>query len=210
MIHQEEIQTVELFDAENQKHVTAEFRNFISDDNVKDWQSRWLPEQYRLLLNLIEGGVDYERHFDSFKWNWRRKVSVLRLNPNQRGFSLVSSAETQAMMIVDISKKCKHPDQLDENLVYIDFVQVAPWNNRSLNNRIVRFQGAGSLMFQKAIEYSMKMLWNGRIGLHSLKGTEGFYRKTKMSDLGLDFEYEGLTYFEMTQRQAQNFVKKEF
>lgn len=57
-------------------------------------------------------------------------------------------------------------------------------------------------MFQKAIKYSMKMLWNGRIGLHSLKGTEGFYRKAKMSDLGLDFEYEGLSYFEITLCQA--------
>ena len=78
-----------------------------------------------------------------------------------------------------------------------------------MNDSDVKFAGAGTLMFQKAIEYSMEMLWYGRIGLYSLKSTEGFYHKAKMSDLGLDFENEGLTYFEMTPRQAENFMKKE-
>ena len=106
----EEIQTVQLFDAEKQHHVDAEYRNFITEENLVDWQVRWLPKQFRLLVNLIESGTDYKKHVDSSKWNWRRKVSVLRLNPDQRGFSLVWDGVTQAMMIVDISKKCKHPE----------------------------------------------------------------------------------------------------
>ena len=69
MAQREEIQTVQLFDTENQQHVDAEFRNFITDDNVADWQARWLPKLFRLLVNIIEGGADYKMHMDSSKWN---------------------------------------------------------------------------------------------------------------------------------------------
>ena len=87
--------------------------------------------------------------------------------------------------------------------MYIEFIQVAPWNNRKLNENMVKFKGVGNIMFQKAIEYSKKMLWSGRVGLHSLQSTEGFYQKAEMTNLGLDIEYEGLTYFQLAPPKAE-------
>lgn len=141
MTRQQDIQIVRLFEVETQRYVKGEFRNFISDENLADWQAKWLSEQYRSIVRIIEGGGNVLDHADSSKWNWRKKVSFMRLNPRQRGFSLVYQGVTQGMIIVDISKKCKHPAQKNENLVYIDYIQVAPWKNRKLNGNSVRFSG---------------------------------------------------------------------
>ena len=46
----------------------------------------------------------------------------------------------------------------------------------------------------------------GRIGLHSLQSSIGFYERAGMSDLGFDFDNPRLTYFEMTPQQADNFT----
>lgn len=81
-----DIQIVRLFEVAKQRHVNAEFRNFISDENLADWQTKWLPEQYRSIVRIIERGGDILDHSDSSKWNWRKKVSFMRLNPSQRGF----------------------------------------------------------------------------------------------------------------------------
>lgn len=157
MTRQQDIQIVRLFEVETQRYVKGEFRNFISDENLADWQAKWLPEQYRSIVRILERGGNVLDHADSSKWKCRKKVSFMRLNPSQRGFSLVYQGVTQGMIIVDISKKCKHPAQKNENLVCIDYIQVAPWNNRKLNGNSVRFSGVARYLMRKTVEYSKKM-----------------------------------------------------
>ena len=85
------------------------------------------------------------------KLNWGKKVYELRVSDHQIGFSLDSQGVTQAMMIIDISKKCKHWLQSNEILVYIEFIQSAPWNNRHLNDCNVRYGGTGTILMRKAV-----------------------------------------------------------
>ena len=173
MSQRREIEFVRLYDVSNQKYVDAELRNFISEDSVEDWRSKWVPEMFRLVGRIFDRGGEIREHIDSPKWNWSAKVSDMRLTDSQMGCSLVSQGETQAMMIVDINKKCKLPQQQNGDLVYIEYIQTAPWNNRRLNDNFVRFAGCGSILFHKAIRLSRAMSMGGRIGLHSLQSSIG-------------------------------------
>ena len=48
-----------------------------------------------------------------------------------------------------------------------------------------------------------------RIGLHSLPQADSFYRdRCRMSDLGRDASKQNLTYFEMTDAQAAQFLRE--
>lgn len=63
---------------------------------------------------------------------------------------------------------------------------------------------------RKAVEFSRNRLWCGRLGLHSLQNSEGFYRKAGMRELGADADYQGLTYIEMTPHEADKFMDKDY
>ncbi len=48
----------------------------------------------------------------------------------------------------------------------------------------------------------------GRIGLHALTQSEGFYRSCRMTDLGIDEDHEDrLRYCEMTKKAADRFLE---
>jgi hypothetical protein len=93
------------------------------------------------------------------------------------------------------------------NLVYVHFVEAAPWNRTVLGKP--RFRGVGSVLVGSAVEASLEAGYHGRIGLHSLRQADGFYRDScGMTDLGPDSEYFNLRYFEMSDTQAIEFMNK--
>ncbi|MGE6711914.1 hypothetical protein ACQKI2_17570, partial [Hyphomonas sp. NPDC076881] len=101
------------------------------------------------------------------------------------------------------------PDQKNDHLVYIDFVEAAPWNRREILGELPKFSGAGSILIRAAIEYSKVEGFKGRIGLHSLPQANDFYaNRVRMTDLGQDSNYQNLRYFEMTPEQAEAFIRE--
>ena len=124
-------------------------------------------------------------------------------------FAIVCDGMTQGLMIVDTSThRCRIDSQKGQHLVYVKYVENAPWNRPELFDPS-RFRGIGSILIRTAVKLSEEMEFLGRIGLHSLPQADEFYGSTcGMTDMGTDLDYEGLHYFEMTPEQAQAFVKK--
>ena len=90
-------------------------------------------------------------------------------------------------------------------LVYVHYLEAAPWNLRELTPD-PHFGGVGQVLLVEAMRLSLKRGWSGRIGLHSLPQAVPFYRDTVgMSELGLD-AVEGLPYFETTPTQASAYL----
>ena len=141
-------------------------------------------------------------------WDWRRKLNGPQLLANA-GFSIVCDGVTQGMMILDTAtKRCRIEEQKNLHLVYIRYLQSAPWNRRSISER-PRYRGIGSTLIRAATELSEAMEFKGRIGLHSLPQAEGFYtRICGMTDLEPDPEFQNLRYFEMTPQQARAFIDR--
>jgi GNAT superfamily N-acetyltransferase len=126
------------------------------------------------------------------------------------GFSIVCQGVTQGMMIVDtVMKRCRIDSQKGKDLVYVEYLENAPWNRKELLFDPPRYRGVGTVLIGAAIELSKSEGFKGRIGLHSLPQSNGFYaNRCGMTDLRADADYQDLRYFEMTPEQAEAFIRK--
>jgi hypothetical protein len=137
-----------------------------------------------------------------YRWEWRTKCSIAPAT-NRRVFSLLNSDEVEAAMMLLLGEKSRNPSP--QPLVYVDFVAVAPWNRKPIQDP-QRFRGLGTVMLGAAVELSRKLGHDGRCGLHSLPQSEGFYHQIGMRDFGLDAS-KSLHYFEFDASRASTFRK---
>jgi len=187
----------------------AELWDGITDKQLADWEGEWVPELFKAVQKLHRAGVERGRWPQSRHWNWRTKTETLQGMLAHPGFSIVCNGMTQGMMIVDTTtKRCRIGEQKGKNLVYVEFVENAPWNRPDLAQS-PHYRGIGSVLVRAAIALSIDEEFKGRIGLHALPQANSFYANTcGMSDLGIDPDYQNLRYFEMTPEQAEAFIAK--
>ncbi len=204
-----EVTEIHLLDVSSGEPVAAELWDAITEEQLTDWEGEWLPELFRAMQRLKRAGVERAHWPQSRHWNWRRKTAALQGMLASSGFSIVCDGLTQGMMIVDA---VKHQGRLEgqrgQHLVYVEFVENAPWNRPELFNP-PRYRGVGSILIGAAVTLSGELEFHGRIGLHSLPQANGFYANTcGMTDLGADPGYENLRYFEMSPEGARAFIAK--
>lgn len=205
-----EISPIVLLNTERGEPEAAELWDAITDAQLADWEAEWVPETFKAVQKLHRRGVERHQWPQSRHWDWRAKVAELKGLLGAQGFSIMCAGMTQGMMTLDMgSKRCLLESQRGQHLIYVDYVENAPWNRKDLVNTEPRYCGVGSIFIRTAIEVSRLEGFKGRIGLHSLPQSESFYRnKCGMTDLGKDSNYQDLRYFEMTPEQALIFVMK--
>lgn len=199
-----------LLDTATNSPVEATLLHGITEQQLLDWETEWLPEHFRLTQCLRRAGVDRAQWPQHRHWSWRAKTEAIKGLLAHAGFSIICDGVTQGMMIVDTAtRRCRHPAQHGMNLVYVDYLENAPWNRTSVLANKPRYKGVGSILVAAAISLSHDEEFDGRIGLHSLPQANQFYEHNcRMSNLGIDPDYENLSYFEMTVQQAQEFMQK--
>ena len=191
------VSEVHLFNVERGEPEAAELWDAITQRQLADWEGEWMPELFNTIQRLKRAGVERRHWPQNRHWDWRRKVEALQGMLANPGFSIVCDGLTQGMMIVDTAKhRCRIDGQRGQHLVYVEFVENAPWNRAELFAP-PRYRGVGSILVRAAIALSEESEFHGRIGLHSLPQANGFYANTcGMTDLGTDPNREGLRYFE--------------
>jgi hypothetical protein len=199
-----------LLDVERGIAAPAELLDAITEAQLTDWEGEWLPELFKAMQRLRRAGVNRQLWPQSRHWNWRNKANALQGMLGNPGFSIVCGGVTQGMMIVDTAlKRCRIDSQKGKDLVYVEFLENAPWNRRELLFDPPRYRGIGTILLGAAIELSKNEGFRGRVGLHSLPQANGFYaNKCGMMDLGTDAAYHGLRYFETTPEQAEAFIQQ--
>lgn len=200
---------VHLFNVERGEPEEAELRDAITERQLADWEGEWLPELFKAMQRLRRARVERRHWPQSRHWNWRKKTEEFQGMLAWSGFSIVCDGLTQGMMFVDTTmKRCRIDSQRGKHLVYVEYVENAPWNRKELFDP-PRYRGVGSLLIRAAVALSEDLELHGRIGLHSLPQANGFYaNKCGMTDLGADPGYHDLRYFEMTSEQARTFIAK--
>ena len=204
-----EVSLIYLVDGATGEAVEAELHDAIEAAQLVDWQTKWQPALISVLQELDRRGVPVAQWPQSWHWDWRKKTAAVQGLLAFRGFSVVASGVTQGLAQVDLTKAAREASQAGKPLVYIDYLEVAPWNRPDLGPQ-VRLRGVGTALLSATVALSEDDGFKGRIGLHSLPQADGFYRNCcGMTDLGPDEAYQGLRYFEMTPDQAHAFLKEE-
>ncbi|MFM7165294.1 MAG: GNAT family N-acetyltransferase [Planctomycetaceae bacterium] len=141
-------------------------------------------------------------------WDWRDKLAGYSGQLSYQSFSLECGGMVQGLMIVNTMKRCRMSSQANKHLVYVEYLEAAPWN-RPLNPAGPTYKGVGKVLMAAAIQLSIDEGNLGRIGLHSLPQADAFYSRCGMTDMGPDTNYPKfpLRYFEMTETQASSFMK---
>lgn len=203
-----DVSTIYLLDVATGQGIAAELHDAIEEGHLVDWQTQWQPALLTVLQELARRGVPMANWPQSFHWNWRQKADQVKGLLAFRGFSIVCIGVTQGLMRLDLNRLARMPEQKGKPLVYVDYVEVAPWNRPDLG-QAVRYRGVGSALLTAAVALSQEEGFHGRIGLHSLPQADAFYRdRCGMTDLGPDASYQNLRYFEMTPAQATVFLEE--
>ena len=189
--------------------VDAELWHGIVDKNLADWEDEWIPDLQRRLTLLNQQKVERRFWPQSRHWDWRDKLREIERRLANLSFAIMAEDMTQAMMTIDLTKRARMSGHEGQHLVYIDFLEAAPWNRNDLAEEPAKFGGCGSVLINAAIQQSILEGFKGRIGLHSLPQANSFYANAcGMTDLGQDTNYENLRYFELDPDSARGFIEK--
>jgi hypothetical protein len=199
------ISPIPLLDRHAGKLVEAILIDGITESQLEDVESHWWPVLWDALRRFQAAGKPRREWPQSRHWNWRDKVESIQGILAYRGFALECEERTQGLMLVKVTEVCRLPDQKGKPLVYVDYLETAPWNQRELVDQ-PRFGGIGTILLAAAITLSLEEGFFGRIGLHSLPQSEKFYHNSGVTDLGPDASKQGLRYFEMTAEQATAYL----
>jgi len=177
--------TVYLTDGPTGLPVEAELILHLDRETLEDTDTFW-----RLAARRLSAKAGEKEHAH---WNWAAKFDAL--SEEGEFLAIEQGGLIEGLMLLRFDRRARLRQQQEASLIYVDYLEVAPWNLAVLNPT-PRYRGVGSLLIQIARQVSQDYGWQGRIGLHSLPQSEGFYRRAGLDDLGVDANYGGLRYFE--------------
>lgn len=213
------LESYEIDSPEHGKPVKIDFVEGLDSPHVKFIEEQWQPLLQRqcdlALLSFFDLPTDaqtqekWEETLGSFgaqdaHWRWRIKCSVAS-STDRRIFGLLNAGDVEAAMCLHLGRQSQ--DEYALPIVYVDYVAVAPWNRKEIQNPM-RFQRLGTVMLGAAVQLSISIGREGRCGLHSLPQSAGFYRRIGMNDFGPDVFYSSLRYFEFNKQAAVEFMQK--
>jgi hypothetical protein len=174
-----------------------------------DTEKEWGPIRREAARNLHTARrmAEIPQHFH---WDWGSKSQKLHLLA-YRCFGIEYDSKFQGLLMVKLAgvEARLEPDK-GRPLVYIDFLESAPWNLHGIVNTPL-YGGVGSVLMRTAVQLSYDEGFHGRIGLHALSQAEKFYRDDcGMHSCGPDASYENLPYYEMTCEIAASFTSSDF
>jgi hypothetical protein len=190
---------VYLSESSSGEMVEATLCDEVTDEHLVMWDRDWIPEMRAFVASGAHSTPE-DAH-----WDWKAKAQVWRTYLKYQSCALVCEGTLQGLMLLNNIKSARLQEHFGKPLMYLEFVATAPWNRPEMKIPPM-FRGVGRTFVLAAIHFSMDAGFKGRIGLHSLSKAEEFYEnKCGMTRLGPDSAYQDLTYFEMTETQANSF-----
>ena len=189
---------VDLYDRCSQQTVSADILP-MTDVHYQQLISTWIPSfQERYRNQLCDGDFSLWQP-NSSPLDWSSDSDHLR--------AFVLTIENSILGILYLRRQPQTSRLLNnEELVYVRYVATAPWN-RPEKSSPGRLRGVGSALMDWAIFQSLKSGLEGRIGLHSLRGSDPFYERLSFRNLGSDPAHWGMTYFERPALSAVDDVR---
>ena len=87
-----------------------------------------MPERLKAVARMLRAGVAEAELPQHSHWNWWNKAYELRLLATG-GFGIACGDQWQGlMMTTTVGHNARLPGQLDKPLVYVKYLESAPWN----------------------------------------------------------------------------------
>lgn len=201
---------IKILERATNQPVEAELVDALVPEDLMVLEAVWTPERARIILEIGRAGLLHEDRPQSLSWNWRAKAQHLRLT-QAKGYGVVCQEEWQGAMLTKSGTHFAHLGEAHgKPLVYIDFLEVAPWNWTVPGiGQTRRYGYIGPHLFERAVRQSFDDGFEGRVGLHALPQSESFYAGAcRMAVLGADEEHENLTYFELSRDNALRILER--
>ncbi len=184
-------------------------------DRLFEVETQWCVKRIQVLRELWSAGVSEADWPQSVHWNWAFKASALtasrfKASGDARLFGIEAQGQWQGILLGLSEDHFTRLDKKGRPLVYVDFIESAPWNwDAPASNRIGKYRGVGIQLMKLAVQWSLSLKYGGRVGLHSLPQSESFYSgRCRMKNFGPDAQYDGLCYFELSERDSHSFPRR--
>jgi hypothetical protein len=197
---------VQILDQQTHALVDATLETELAPAQLIAIEAVWGPARLAAVQQRIASGSPAGQFPQHWHWNWADKAANLQFLA-YRCLGTECQGQMQGLMMVKTAGcAARLPPDVGQPLVYVDYLEVAPWNLRALTDT-PRFGGIGVRLIEAAVRLSRDEGFHGRVGLHSLPQAEAFYRDTcRMVCLGADASYEDLPYYELTREKAAAFL----
>lgn len=173
-------------------------------DVIEATELAWAVPRLEGARRLQAAGQTVPEHWH---WDWKtNKAPKLQLL-NYRSAGIDVEGEMQGLMMVSLaSQLARLPPDKDKPLVYVDYVESAPWNVKGLADGPPRYGAVGTRLMEAAVQLSHEEGFAGRVGLHALPQANKFYEQTcGMTPVGLDPKCQNLCWYELTRKASQEF-----
>lgn len=190
--------------------VHAELHQDLSVDDLLLAERSWTGERASLMAELRRQSVPASQCPESLHWNWWDKARSLNFLGTTQ-FGIFCEGRWQALMMTKtVPLTARLAPDAGHPLVYVEFVETAPWNWKvPAIKRDREFLALGATLLKAAVGQSLDEEFHGRVGLHALPQSERFYVGIGMTRTVPDARKQNLVYFEFTRESASAFVKSE-
>ena len=162
-------------------------------DDIITWQETWQP------LLQEKGQYDGE-------WPWKEHIEHALHHKDALCLAVVRGEELDALASFRIERGTSRLVP-GKDLIYIEYVGTAPWNQASPVGDL-QIRGLGKALLRIAVGLSKELGLEGRVGLHSKKEVEGFYRRIGMREVKPEDTGDGIwLYFETGPAEAETLLE---
>jgi Acetyltransferase (GNAT) family len=123
-------------------------------------------------------------------FNW---ASVYSFHPTALVFAIWTGTRAAALMQIQEARDVPCRPKPTRPVVYVSFLEVMPGHTD--------LRGLGAYLIGVACDRAFQLGLNGRVGLHSVRGAEDFYRRLGFKAFDCHNEYHEI-YFEINEKFA--------
>jgi hypothetical protein len=202
------VRAIEVLRVHNAQYVPGLLHPVLTAAEFTMAETTWTADRQRIRLALLD--QDQSMWPESLHWDWTAKTRLLR-RLEVTGMGIAVDGAWQGLMLTQSASYTTRagPDR-GKPVVYIDFLEVAPWNwTLPALGQVPRFRGVGSHLVAEAVRQSFVEGFHGRIGLHSLPQSEAFYQNVfGMTPIERDAAKQNLLYLELSRENARLLLEK--
>jgi hypothetical protein len=201
---------VQLFDYATKEPVEGELFDEVTVEHFLETQRDWRPAVIEAAKAMIKSGAPQESVPRHYHWDWSSKEADLRVLAYSF-IGITCRRKLQGIMKLETAGRSgRLPQQQGKPLVYVDYLETAPWNIKPLAQALCKtpqFGAVGTRLIEAAVRKSLEDGFHGRLALHSLSTSERFYLENcGMTAVGRDPAKQNLLWCEFTPERAEIFL----